>query len=104
MIHIEIAYADQDHQELLSLQVPQGATVETAIERSGILEQFPAIDLMRHKVGIFSKVVSLNTLLQEGDRIEIYRPLQIDPKEARRRRAITAQQANQVKQGSRQSS
>lgn len=87
MIPIEIVYAYPNNQQLLSLKVEEGITVERAIERSGILEMFPEIDLTRQKVGIFSRLVPLNTILQAGDRIEIYRPLQIDPKEARRKRA-----------------
>jgi len=87
MIQVEVAYANPERQLILALNVPVGTTVETAIERSGILEIFPEIDLSRQKIGIFSKMVSLNDQIRAGNRIEIYRPLLIDPKIARRQRA-----------------
>jgi putative ubiquitin-RnfH superfamily antitoxin RatB of RatAB toxin-antitoxin module len=62
-------------------------TAKQAIEVSGILERFPEIDLKINKIGIFGKVAKLDTLLTEGDRVEIYRPLIADPKEARKKRA-----------------
>ena len=62
-------------------------TVRAAIEASGVLNDFPDIELTRNRVGIFSKLAQLDTPLRDGDRVEIYRPLQVDPKEARRRRA-----------------
>ena len=83
---IEVAYAAESVQKIVTLEVEQGTTIERAIERSGILEIFPDIDLFTQKVGVFSKARSLNDLVKSGDRIEIYRPLTIDPKEARRRR------------------
>ncbi len=86
-ISIEVVYASPTAQELLALEVPAGCTVEAAIDRSGIIELFPEIDLMQQKVGIFGKQVSLSSYVQAGDRIEIYRPLLVDPKEARRLRA-----------------
>ena len=89
MVHleVEVAYATPACQCLMALTVPAGTTVEEAIRRSGILEQFPEIDLSRQQTGIFSQVVLLTQVLQAGDRVEIYRPLVQDPKEARRRRA-----------------
>jgi uncharacterized protein len=87
LIAIEVAYATPAAQTLLSLHVPVGTTIETAIYRSGILEQHPDIDLNTQKVGIFSKSRPLSSIVKAGDRIEIYRPLTIDPKEARRKRA-----------------
>lgn len=86
LITVEVAYARPDQQKIIKLQVAEGATIETAIERSGILEIFPDIDLLQQKVGIFSQVKKLTDTVKEGDRIEIYRPLLIDPKEARRKR------------------
>ncbi|MHB1948366.1 MAG: RnfH family protein [Gammaproteobacteria bacterium] len=86
-IFIEIAYARPDQQKILSVEVKEGATIEEAIDRSGILEIFPEIDLTKQKVGIFSQIKKLTDRVKEGDRIEIYRPLLIDPKEARRKRA-----------------
>lgn len=87
-INIEIAYATPEKQKIISLEVAENTTIETAIDRSGILELFPEIDLMRQKVGVFSKIKKLTDLVQDGDRIEIYRPLTIDPKEARRKKAV----------------
>ena len=87
---IEVAYASPQRQAILALTVPVGCTAEQAIRTSGILEQFPEIDLSKHPIGIFSRKVPLSQVLSAGDRVEIYRPLQIDPKAARRRRAEVA--------------
>jgi putative ubiquitin-RnfH superfamily antitoxin RatB of RatAB toxin-antitoxin module len=91
MLNIEVVFADaagDQRQVNIPLQVEDGCTVRTAIEQSNILVQFPHINLMTtNKVGIFGKVVALDTILQMGDRIEIYRPLLIDPKQARQARA-----------------
>ncbi len=70
-----------------SLTVPAGTTLGQALEQSGVLREFPGIDLAVNMVGIYGKKKSLDTVLREHDRIEVYRPLQADPKEARRRRA-----------------
>ena len=86
-IGIEIAYATSHTQVLMPLNVNEGTTIEEAIILSGILGQFPNIDLAQHKVGIFSKIAKLDTVVREKDRIEIYRPLLADPKEVRRKRA-----------------
>jgi len=86
-ITVEVAYACPDRQCILTIQVDAGSTIETVIDRSGILEFFPEIDLMKQKVGVFSKIKKLTDQVEEGDRIEIYRPLIIDPMEARRSRA-----------------
>lgn len=87
LLTIEVAYAKADSQRILIVQVEAGTTIETVIERSGILELFPEIDLQKQKVGIFSKIKKLTDHVKEGDRIEIYRSLVMDPKEARRKRA-----------------
>lgn len=86
-INVEVAYADISKQRIIKLLVEKGCTIELAIDRSGILLEFPDIDLMKQKVGIFSKQKKLTDILKEGDRIEIYRPLLIDPKDARKKRA-----------------
>lgn len=86
-IHIEVVYASKTKQHLIKLSVNEGSTIETAIEQSGILTLYPEINLAKHKVGIFSKVKALSDEIKEGDRIEIYRPLLIDPMEARRAKA-----------------
>tara|TARA_R110002167_G_scaffold19055_4_gene70688 strand:+ start:17732 stop:18100 length:369 start_codon:yes stop_codon:yes gene_type:complete len=89
-IQIEVVYGLAHKQKLLSLPVGQGGTVEQAIIESGILTLFPEIDLSENKVGIWNKVVKLSTVLENFDRVEIYRPLIADPKEVRKRRAEKA--------------
>ena len=84
---VEVAYALAHKQSLLTIEVERGATLKDAIEASGILESFKQIDLTKDRVGIFSKFASLDTILQEKDRVEIYRSLVADPKEVRKERA-----------------
>lgn len=84
---VEVAYALPDQQVILPVQVPVQATAEQAIAASGVMNQFPEIDLEKQKIGIFSKIVPLTQVLQPRDRVEIYRPLIADPKAARRERA-----------------
>jgi putative ubiquitin-RnfH superfamily antitoxin RatB of RatAB toxin-antitoxin module len=86
-IHVEVAYALRDRQALLAVELEEGGTVEQAIRRSGILKAFPEIDIDASPVGIFGQPVPLGTRVQDGDRVEIYRPLIADPKDARRKRA-----------------
>lgn len=99
IISIEIACALPQRQVLLALQVPAGTTLQDAVMRSGILAQFAtefsAHDLAALRFGVFGKLEKSpqSRLLREGDRVEIYRPLQIDPKEARRARAARARAA-----------
>ena len=89
-ITIEVAYAAARSQTILRLRVKSGTTVGEAIKQSGMLEQFPEIDLGLNKVGIFGKLARTDMLLRDRDRVEIYRALIADPKEARRRRAQAA--------------
>ena len=84
---VEVACALPRRQLILELQVDQGTTAEQAVRASGILEQFPEIDLQSSKVGIFGKPCKLSQTLYHGDRVEIYRPLIADPKEIRKQRA-----------------
>jgi hypothetical protein len=86
-IHVEVAYALPDTQLILPVGVAPETTAEQAIIASGILQKFPDIDLASNKIGIFGKLVKLDTVLREKDRVEIYRPLIADPKEVRRQRA-----------------
>lgn len=86
-IAIEVAYATPAKQVILKLAVEPGTGLELAVRSSGILEQFPEIDLAQNKVGIFGKLAKLDDVLQPGDRVEIYRPLIADPKEVRKQRA-----------------
>ena len=90
-IAIELAYAMPEKQTLLSLSVDLGTTIEGAIKRSGILALYPDIQLgATHSCGIWSRTCKLDTLLNEGDRVEIYRPLIADPKQIRKQRAERA--------------
>ncbi len=86
-IMVEIAYALPDEQVILSLEVDDNCTVEEVINRSGILENYPQINLETDKVGIFGKMCKLTAGLRNKDRIEIYRKLIADPKESRRQKA-----------------
>ena len=86
-IWVEVAYARPDSQFLLKIQVPPGSNIETAIKASGILDRYPEIALTDGRVGIFGKPHGLTDPVKAGDRIEIYRPLNIDPMAARRIRA-----------------
>jgi putative ubiquitin-RnfH superfamily antitoxin RatB of RatAB toxin-antitoxin module len=85
---VEVVYATSGVQALVALKMPPGATVEDAIEASGFLLHFPDIDLAANPVGIFGKACSLDQKIKANDRVEIYRPLLHDPKEARRLRAV----------------
>ncbi|MEX4603611.1 RnfH family protein [Haemophilus influenzae] len=98
-INIEIAYALPERYYLKSFQVDEGISVQTAIMQSGILNQFPEIDLSTNKIGIFSRPTKLTDVLKEGDRIEIYRPLLADPKEIRRKRAAEQAAAKDKEKG-----
>ena len=89
-IQIEVVYGLPHKQTLLSLCVNEGITVEQAIIESGILAIFPEIDLSQNKVGIWNKAVKASSVVEDLDRIEIYRPLIADPKEVRKRRAEKA--------------
>ena len=84
---IEVVYALPQRQDLIALDLPEGATVGQALAASGLLEKYPEIDLARNKLGIFAKLASVDTCLRERDRIEIYRPLLADPKAVRKQRA-----------------
>ncbi|MDH5518043.1 MAG: RnfH family protein [Gammaproteobacteria bacterium] len=86
-MNIEIVYGYTDRQTLLSVDIDENDSIEDAINKSGILQQFDDIDLSVNKVGVFGKISKLTSTLNPGDRIEIYRPLIADPKEVRRRRA-----------------
>lgn len=99
LITVEVAYALPHRQQLIELQVPQGTTAFEAVQLSGIVGQFPEIDLESAKMGIFGQALGTKGLklpkehvLAMKDRVEIYRPLIVDPKEVRKRRAEKARQ------------
>lgn len=89
---VEVAFALPTKQTILTISVAADATVEQIIALSGILQQYPEIDLSQQKVGVWSRTVKLTDTVKEGDRIEIYRPLIADPKDLRRRRAEKAKE------------
>lgn len=86
-IAVEVVYALSEQAYVVPLKVKKNTTLRQAIESSGILQKCPEIDLNQNKTGIYSRLKELNTVLRNGDRVEIYRDLKVDPKEARRRRA-----------------
>ena len=86
-INVEVAYALPEKQVIRTVNVDAGTTIGAAIVQSGIMQDFPELDLENTRVGIFGKVAPMTTALFDGDRVEIYRPLIADPKEVRRKRA-----------------
>jgi putative ubiquitin-RnfH superfamily antitoxin RatB of RatAB toxin-antitoxin module len=84
-MRVSVAYADLKAQFWQKLNLPDGATVRDAIEKSGVLGKFPQIDLEKQKVGVFGKVTPLDTALNEGDRVEIYRAIIVDPRSVPRK-------------------
>lgn len=87
MIAVEVVYALPDRALVVPLRVEPGTTVRTALERSGLLEQCPEIDLASVALGSFGRALRLDDVVQDAERIEIYRPLTRDPKDLRRERA-----------------
>jgi putative ubiquitin-RnfH superfamily antitoxin RatB of RatAB toxin-antitoxin module len=87
-IRVEVVFAKPEHQALVSLELATGSTVADAIERSGLAGRFGTFEADETRVGIFSRKVALDQVLRDGDRVEIYRPLLADPKQARRHRAL----------------
>jgi putative ubiquitin-RnfH superfamily antitoxin RatB of RatAB toxin-antitoxin module len=86
-IQVEVVYALPHEQTVVSLEVRSGTTVAQAIELSGLAAKYPQLTLGRDNVGIYGRRVELSDWVRDGDRIEIYRPLIADPKEARRTRS-----------------
>lgn len=87
LLHIQVCYAEAERQYLYELQVPPGTTLADAVGRCAVNAHLQDGKLENHSVGIYGKLKAPDTVLRERDRVEIYRPLQADPKEARRRRA-----------------
>ncbi len=87
-IQVEVAYAvSAGQQRVVALELPVGASVETALRASGLIGDFPELDAANLKLGIYGERVTAATRLHDHDRVEIYRPLRVDPKEVRRQRA-----------------
>lgn len=92
-IDIEVAYALPERQVICALSVPSGTTALEAVTRSDIVSQFEGLSLDENpKLGVFGKVVKPDHVLKAGERVEIYRPLLVDPKEVRKRRAAEAKE------------
>jgi putative ubiquitin-RnfH superfamily antitoxin RatB of RatAB toxin-antitoxin module len=96
LIDVEVAYATPEQQMIVALKMPEGKTVEQAINASGLLSRCPEINAADIKAGIFGCVCKLDQILRQNDRVEIYRPLIHDPKEARRQRAANMNGKNRV--------
>lgn len=90
VISVEVAYGIPRKQAVMRVELRAGSTVAEAIERSGVRAQFPGLVVDPSAVGIFGRKVSMEQVLQTGDRVEIYRPLIADPREIRRQRALLA--------------
>ena len=102
MIMVEVVYALPDKQRLLRLNLPAGTNMREAVLRSGIQQHFPGLDVQQAPLGIFGKAVAKpeERVLEEGERVEIYRPLLADPKEIRRQRAARAAEIKRLNQPS----
>lgn len=85
-MNVGVCYAEVDRQLWMRLEVPDNSTLADAIQLSGLLKLYPEINLGSQKVGIFGKIASLDTPVKEGDRVEIYRPITVDPQTVQRRR------------------
>ena len=90
-LNIEVAYAEPGKQSLLAFQVACGTTARQAVLQSALPNEFPHVDFAAAPIGIFGKKVKDSAPLREGDRVEVYRALLIDPKENRRRKAAAKQ-------------
>ena len=85
-MNVGVCYAEVDRQLWVRLEVPDSSTIEDAIKLSGLLKLYPEINLNAQKVGIFGKIAALDTTVNEGDRVEIYRQITVDPQTVQRRR------------------
>ncbi len=87
MLRVEVVYATEKEQQIIDVKLPYGSTISKAIKASGVLNNYPELDLKTMQVGVFSQRKKLDDELVNGDRVEIYRPLVIDPKTKRREKA-----------------
>jgi putative ubiquitin-RnfH superfamily antitoxin RatB of RatAB toxin-antitoxin module len=95
-LSIEVCYALANEQTLIAVELPEGATLQQALDASGILQRYPQIDLGTQKVGVFGKLKPLDAVLADHDRVEIYRPLLVDPKLSRQRRVEKTRKAGSI--------
>lgn len=86
-ITVEIAAGTPERQQLVRLDVPEGTTAMAAVEQAGLEERLPEVEVDPGRIGIFGRLCKPDTVLRDGDRVEVYRPLKADPKEVRRRMA-----------------
>lgn len=94
-VNVEVVYAEQRRQLLISMSTRNGATIAEVLEQSRIYDEFPDIDLRSFPVGIWGKCVERSETVRDGDRVELYRPLVTDPRDARRRLAEIGQTMGQ---------
>lgn len=85
-VRIEVVYALPHTEDAVDLELELGATAADAVSAAGLLQRHPEIDLARNRIGVYGRLVEPRTVLSDGDRVEVYRPLVVSPKEARRRR------------------
>ncbi|MGZ4977017.1 MAG: RnfH family protein [Methylobacter sp.] len=85
-MNVGVCYAESDRQLWMRLEVPDNSTIEETINLSGVLKLYPEINLASQKVGIFGKIATLDTAVKDGDRVEIYRQITVDPQTVQRRR------------------
>lgn len=86
-MQVEVVFARPDEQVLRAVELPEGATVAEAIDASNIARQFPEVDFSDLQAGVWGKTVERTHPVRDGDRVELYRPLEMDPREARRLKA-----------------
>ena len=86
-VRVEVAYGTAERQTLVALEVEEGSTVGQVLQSAGARQAFAGLPLQSMPVGIFGRRVDRAAILRAGDRVELYRPLTMDPKEARRHRA-----------------
>ena len=86
MIAIEVVYALPEHQQVLNIDIAPGTTAKQALQQTQLQQDFPRLDVDTSAIGVFGQPISLEYVMQDGDRLEIYRPLLRDPMEARRKR------------------
>lgn len=96
-MNIEVVYANKNNQKIFYVEYSDNLTINIAIKKSGILVDFSEINLKKQSVGIYGKVLPLSYIVNPGDRIEIYRPLVIDPKNARWLRAEEKRKKDRLK-------
>src|SRR5471030_2200376 len=95
-LSIEVCYTLPNEQTLIAVELPEGATLQQALDASGMLQRYPGIDLATQKVGVFGKLKALDAVLADHDRVEIYRPLLVDPKLSRQRRVEKTRKAGSI--------